>query len=165
MNRITRLLAIAGLGVGAAIALAGPAQAATSDVSHSTTAATKAHRGNDDRIVGFFDSRGTCERVGRVGEISDRWDDYDCYRVSFHGGDWALSVSEDDNWGGGFHHGGPFGGGFHHGGPFGGPFGGPHGGPFGGPHGGPFGGPFGGPHGGPFGGPFGGPHLGPNVGR
>ena len=135
MNRISRLLAIAGMGVGAAIALAGPAQAATSAASHTAPVTTKAHWGNDDdRIVGFFDDPFTCNRVGRLGEIRDRWDDYDCNRVrfGFHRGDWALSVSERD-WDG--PHGGPF-----HGGPFGGHFhGGPHGGPFGGPFGGGFG--------------------------
>ena len=147
MNRISRLLAIAGMGVGAAVALAGPAQAAGSDASHRTTVTTKAHWGNDDRIVGFFDNPIICERVGRLGEIRDRWDDYDCYRVrfGFHRGDWALSVSEDDNWDGSH--------GFHHGGPFGGPF---HGGPVGGPFGGPFDGPDGGPHGGMHGGMHGG---------
>jgi hypothetical protein len=125
MNRITRLLAIAGMGVGAAIALAGPAQAATGTASHATSASSKADWNNSDDVVGYFDSRGICERVGRSGEFRDSWDDYDCYRVrfGFHRGDWALSV-DDNDWNGprDFHHGGPFGG------PFGGGFHGPHGG-------------------------------------
>jgi hypothetical protein len=160
MNRITRMLAIAGMGIGAALALAGPAQAATADVAHKAPVSTKAHFDDDDRIVGFYDDPITCNRVGRIGEARGRWDDYDCHivRFGFHRGDWALSV-DDDDWDGPFHHGpfgGPFGGPFHHG-PFGGPF---HHGPFGGPfHHGPFGGPF---HHGPFGGPF---HHGPFPGR
>jgi len=115
MNRITRLLAIAGLGVGAAIALAGPAQAATGNAAHSASASVKADWNDNDDVVGYFDSPRDCERAGRIGEISNRWDDYDCNRVyfGFHRGDWELSVSDGDHWGGGFHHGGPFGGPFH----------------------------------------------------
>lgn len=111
MNRITRLLAVAGLGLGAAIALAGPAQAATGTASHSASASVKADWNDDnDDVVGYYDSPRICERVGRIGEINNRWDDYDCNRVffGFHRGDWELSVSNDDHWGGGFHHGGPF---------------------------------------------------------
>jgi hypothetical protein len=113
MNRITRLLAIAGMSAGAAVALAGPAQA---DVSHKAPVAVKshvagqAHWGRDDRVVGFFDDPFTCNRVGRMGEIRDRWDSYYCFRVGsrFHGGEWALSVSERDwdRWDGPFSLGG-----------------------------------------------------------
>jgi hypothetical protein len=137
MNRITRLLAIAGMSAGAALALAGPAQAATADASHKAPVAAKADWGNDDRIVRIFPSRGQCETVGEIGESSGRWDDHDCFRV---GGGWALSVSEDDwndwdgpfslggfrfggNWGGFQHsgfHGGFHGGGHHDGGHHGG---------------------------------------------
>jgi hypothetical protein len=128
MNRFTRMLAIAGMGLGAAVALAGPAQAATADASHQAPVATKADWGNGDRIVGFYDDPFTCNRVGRLGELRGRWDDYDCnpVRFGFHRGDWALSVSEDD-WSGPFNHGGPF----HHGGHFGdhGDHFGDHGGP------------------------------------
>jgi hypothetical protein len=111
MNRFTRMLAIAGMGLGAAVALAGPAQAATADASHQAPVATKADWGNGDRIVGFYDDPFTCNRVGRLGEIRDRWDDYSCFPVrgSFHRGAWALSVSEnnwDDNWNGPFNVGG-----------------------------------------------------------
>lgn len=136
MNRITRLLAIAGMSAGAALALAGPAQAASADAAHQAPTGTQAHWGNGDRIVGFFDNPFTCNRVGRIGEIRNRWDDYDCYRVrfGFHRGDWALSISQDD-WNGPWDNNGPW----DHSGPWG------HGGPIGGPwhHGGPIGGPFG----------------------
>ena len=60
--------------------------------------------------MAFFDDPFTCNRVGRMGEIRDRWDDYTCFRIggSWHGGDWALSVSENDwdNWDGPFSLGG-----------------------------------------------------------
>ena len=127
MNRFTRMLAVAGMGLGAAVALAGPAQAAGADASHKAPVSTKAHWGNDDRVVGFFDDPFTCNRVGRLGEIRDRWDDYTCFRVrsSFHRSDWALSVSEDDwnnDWDGPFilggHHFGGQWGGFRHTGGF-----------------------------------------------
>jgi hypothetical protein len=111
MNRFTRLIAIAGMGLGAAVALAGPAQASTADATHQAPATAKAHFGNDDRVVAFFRDPFTCNRVGRLGEIRNRWDDYNCFRIrsSFHRGAWALSVSENDwdDWGnGGFNLGG-----------------------------------------------------------
>jgi hypothetical protein len=98
MNRITRLLAIAGMGLGAAVALAGPAQASTTDATHRGPVTVKQHFGNDDRVVAFFRDPFTCNRVGRLGEFQNRWDDYNCFRIrsSFHRGAWALSVSDND---------------------------------------------------------------------
>jgi hypothetical protein len=93
MNRITRLLAIAGMGLGAAVALAGPAQAAGTGASHQAPVSAKADWGND-RVVSYFDSPGVCNTVGRIGEAQGRWDDYNCYYAG--DGDWALSVSEND---------------------------------------------------------------------
>jgi hypothetical protein len=108
MNRITRLLALTGIGLAAGISIgAGPAQAASAagaDSSSRTTAAAKADW-NDDETVGYFSSRIRCERAGRIGEIRDRWEDYDCNRVrfGFHRGDYALEVQYDrwdnDRWG------------------------------------------------------------------
>jgi hypothetical protein len=132
MNRFTRLLAIAGMGLGAAVALAGPAQAASADAAHKAPVSTKADWGNDDRVVAFFNDPFTCNRVGRIGEIRNRWDDYDCFRVGFgwNRGHWALSVSENDwdDWNGpfdlgGHHFGGQWGGFRHTGGFFHGGFG------------------------------------------
>jgi hypothetical protein len=190
MKRITRLLAMTGIGLAAGVAIAGPAQAATAGdgtkTSSSTShAATKSPTfwHNDDDVVGYFNSPIRCERAGRLGEIRDRWDDYDCRRVrfGFHRGDWELSVTywghDHGSWGHDHDRGnGPWGHdiGFHRPGPFGGPFGGPHGpggigdhgpgmgdhGPGDGPHG-----PGDGPHG-PGDGPHGpgdGPHL-PGLG-
>lgn len=113
MNRIVRMLAIAGMGVGAALAVAGPAQAANADAGHKAPVTAKAHWGDDDRVISIFDDPRTCNRVGRLGERSDRWDDYTCFRTR---GGWALSVSEnnwDDDWNGPFNVGGHhFGGGW-----------------------------------------------------
>ena len=107
MNSITRLLAVTGIGVAAGVAIgAGPAQAASStghDAAVRTAVSGTANWNDDSDVIGYFNSPIRCERVGRLGEIRDRWDDYDCYRVryGFHRGDWALEVSSD-RWGGGF---------------------------------------------------------------
>src|ERR1700759_368476 len=97
MNRITRVLAMAGLGIGATIALAGPAQAAN---THSASASTRANWGDDD-VVGYYNSSIACDRAGRLGEIRGDWDDYDCSPAGFgfRGGNWELTVDGDD-WGG-----------------------------------------------------------------
>jgi hypothetical protein len=95
MNKATRLLAMTGMAVAAALTMgAGPASA-------STATAAKDHGGHD-RVVGYFHSRLQCERSGRFGEMRDRWDRHDCNLVRFgrHHGDWQLSVSS---------HRGPFG--------------------------------------------------------
>ncbi|MBM2614490.1 hypothetical protein JIG36_02810 [Actinoplanes sp. LDG1-06] len=105
MNRVTRLLAIAGLGLGTVTIAAAPAQAATGTAqgaSSTTSSASSSYRGwDDDEVVGYFRSLRTCERVGRIGEIRDRWDDYDCDRVrgGFGRGAWVLTVEDwNDNW-------------------------------------------------------------------
>lgn len=99
MNSITRLLAVTGIGLAAGFSIgAGPAQAASGTAVSGTV-----HWNDDNDVVGYFNSPIRCERVGRLGEIRDRWDDYDCYRVryGFHRGDWVLEVSSG-RWGGGF---------------------------------------------------------------
>ncbi|MBM2623439.1 hypothetical protein JIG36_48890 [Actinoplanes sp. LDG1-06] len=120
-----------GLVAGATMA-AGPAMAAdsagTPAAKPSTT--TKAQKGWDrDRVVGYFRSLRACEKAGRIGEFTNRWDDYDCDRVrfGFKRGLWALEVQRD--WRGGGHGHGPWGNG--HGGHGG------HGGGHGHGHGGP----------------------------
>ena len=102
MNRVTRVLAIAGLSLGAAVAIgAGPAQAAPSTGQTTAGSTTQARGWDDDEVVGYFNSRRECERVGRIGERRDRWDDYDCDRVrgGFGRGTWVLEVSDwNDGW-------------------------------------------------------------------
>ena len=102
MNRIARVLAMAGLGLGTVVAIGvGPAQAAPSTAQGTTQSNAAQNRGgwDDDEVVGYFRSLRACERVGRIGEIRDRWDDYDCSRVrgGFGRGNWVLEV-EDNNW-------------------------------------------------------------------
>ena len=103
MNRVTRLLAIAGLGLGTVAVAAVPAQATTGSAQGTTTSASTQTRvgWDDDEVVGYFRSLRACERVGRLGEIRDRWDDYDCDRAGFGWGrgSWVLTV-EDNNWNG-----------------------------------------------------------------
>ncbi|AEV81214.1 hypothetical protein ACWT_0202 [Actinoplanes sp. SE50] len=132
MKRITRVLAISGLGLGAALAIAaGPAQAAivtAQPAGHSASAQAGGHWDDTD-VVGYFRTRFGCERVGRLGEFHGRWDDYDCSRVwsGFNRGAWVLEVAtddwngewDDDNWYHGWYdgwHGGDFNGGWDHGG-------------------------------------------------
>jgi hypothetical protein len=96
MNKATRLLAMTGMALVAGVTMgAGPASA-------STTTSAAAHAPSSDRVEGYFHSRLQCERVGRFGELRNKWDDHDCNRVRFgrHRGDWQLEVS----W-----HRGPFG--------------------------------------------------------
>jgi hypothetical protein len=107
MNKATRLLAMTGMALAAAVTMgAGPASASTK------APAPGPHR---DKVVGYFHSAGACERAGRVGELRDKWDSHDCnhLRFGFHRGTWELSAS----WGHG-----PFGHG-HGGVPIHGPFG------------------------------------------
>lgn len=126
MNRVTRLLAIAGLGLGTVAVAAAPASAATGSAQGAAPSAstqTQAHW-DDDEVVGYFRTRWACERVGRIGEIRDRWDDYDCdrVRVGWGRGAWVLTVEDwndgwdNDNWYGGWYNsyrGGDFHGAWH----------------------------------------------------
>ncbi|MGK5683066.1 hypothetical protein [Actinoplanes sp. URMC 104] len=128
MNRITRLLAITGLGLGIAATVgAGPAQATTGTAqgaASSTAATSGAHYDwDDEEVVGYFRSLRACERVGRLGELRGRWDDYDCDRAGFGWGrgSWVLTVDDFNgrwdrrNWYGGWYNGyrgGDFRGGF-----------------------------------------------------
>lgn len=96
MNRVTRLLALVGVAAGVAVGTA-PAQAAG---THTATVQTAAHRGDDDyRLVDTFRSPERCVRVGRIGEITGRWDDFACFpfRHGFGRARFALVVSDDDD--------------------------------------------------------------------
>ena len=122
MSKATRMLAMTGMALVAGVTMAaGPAAASTS-TAQGATSATQQQQVNTDRgrdrewVAGYFRSRLQCERVGRIGERFDRWDDYECERVrrgfrviwrldverDWHGGDW------DDHHGNDWddHHGG-----------------------------------------------------------
>ncbi|WP_433304129.1 hypothetical protein ACQP2F_14020 [Actinoplanes sp. CA-030573] len=70
---------------------------------------------DDEDVVGYFRTRTRCERVGRLGQWHERWDDYDCIRVSIghFRTAWALEVAtgdwngnwDYDNWDDGWHDG------------------------------------------------------------
>jgi hypothetical protein len=127
--RISRLLAVAATaaGIGTVAVGASPAQAADSTAQATTQKSPTAARvgwRNDD-VVGYFRTLRTCERIGRIGEFRDRWEDYDCSRVrfGFNRGAWVLEVSDNDwndgwdndNWYGGWYnswHGGDWNGGW-----------------------------------------------------
>jgi hypothetical protein len=83
MNRLTRMLTMAGLGLVTGVTLgAGPAMAAGSTdqgAAQSTNASSR--WGDDEHIVGFFPSWFSCERAGDWGDDEGWWNDYDCVRV------------------------------------------------------------------------------------
>ena len=104
MKAATRILTLVGLSLmtGASIG-AGPAQAATSAdqaPARPATASVQDRPHDDEEVVGFFRNRWACERAGRIGEMRDRWDDYDCERVGFgfRRGFWMLEVERDRDW-------------------------------------------------------------------
>jgi len=102
MNKATRMLVMTGMAIVAGATFsAGPASAASAspapNPSKAATQSTKDWGHDRSRIVGFYSNPFICNRVGRIGEWRNRWDDYNCFRVpfGFHRGDWALRVSWD----------------------------------------------------------------------
>jgi hypothetical protein len=103
MNRVARLLAVAGLGLGAAVAIgAGPAQAAPAAPQTTTQNSAGSWGYDDDEVVGYFRTRGACERVGfghrgggyvlTVEDWNDNWDNHNWYGGwynSYRGGDFG----------------------------------------------------------------------------
>ena len=123
MSKATRMLAMTGMALVAGATMAAGPAAASSSAAQGATSATQQQAGNHgDRnrewVAGYYRSRLQCERVGRIGERFDRWDDYECERVrrgfrviwrldverSWHGGDWDNDW--DNNWDDNDHHGG-----------------------------------------------------------
>jgi hypothetical protein len=111
MKTTTKFLMTLGAGVMAAGAFTAPAMAATT-TAPAPAPIVRDWDDDDDDVVGYFDTRRECERVGSFGERRDRWEDYDCtlIRRGWHRGDWELSVERDWRGGG---HGGHHGGGHH----------------------------------------------------
>ena len=103
MNKATRTLALAGLALTAGAAFGGtPAMAspaAAGPAASARSSAVKAHHPRRDRVVGFYRTLRACDLVGRAGEHTDRWDDYDCTRVraGMHRGTWALQAHWGDH--------------------------------------------------------------------
>src|SRR5690348_7511772 len=106
MNKTTRFLTTAGLGLLAGVAFGvGPAQAADTSApsaAKSQSASTQAdrHRGRDV-VVGYYRTYRACDLAGRIGERFGKWDDYDCdfQRRGFNRGVFALEVERGWDWG------------------------------------------------------------------
>jgi hypothetical protein len=113
MKTATRILAIAGAGLMSGTVLGvGPAQAATGTGQGPAGLSVSQAQPPDwnDDVIGYYNSRRLCERIGRAGQWSDRWESYDCdfVRWGYHRGAWRLSVDRGWDWDGpdGDHHGG-----------------------------------------------------------
>jgi len=112
MSKATRMLAMTGMALVAGATMAAGPAAASSSAAQGATSATQQQAGNHgdrDRewVAGYYRSRLQCERVGRIGERFDRWDDYECDRVrrgfrTF----WRLEVERDWHGGGHWNNGG-----------------------------------------------------------
>ncbi|GIM93969.1 hypothetical protein [Paractinoplanes toevensis] len=106
MNRFTRILTMAGLGLVTGVTMAaGPAMASTSSDQGTSKSGANAseQRRHGDRLVKVFRTWGACDRAGEYGEDRGYWDDYDCERVGGFSGrrGYALVVDYDD-WGHGW---------------------------------------------------------------
>ncbi|WP_250028782.1 hypothetical protein [Paractinoplanes maris] len=104
MNKVTRLLTTAGLGLLAGVAFGvGPAQAADASAPSAAKAQTGAAQADRnwgrEVTVGYYRSYRACDLAGRIGERFNRWNDYDCefQRRGFHRGTFALEVER--SWG------------------------------------------------------------------
>lgn len=99
MNKITRVLTMSGIGLVAAVMMAGPVQASDSSAQPATKSAAsqsdKAQQHRDrEYVAGYFSSLRSCEREGRKGQWNRRWHSYDCDLVPFglRSGLWRLEV-------------------------------------------------------------------------
>jgi hypothetical protein len=102
MNKITRVLTMSGIGLVAAVMMAGPAQAsgtaAQADSKSSASQSSKAQQHRDrEYVAGYFSSRRDCQIEGIKGRWIGRWDRFDCdfLRLGLRGGTWRLEVERD----------------------------------------------------------------------
>jgi hypothetical protein len=102
MNKITRVLTMSGIGLVAAVMMAGPAQAsgtaAQADAKSTASQSDKAQQHRDrDYVAGYFSSRRDCQLEGIKGRWIGRWDRFDCdfLRLGQRGGTWRLEVERD----------------------------------------------------------------------
>src|SRR3954463_12814760 len=106
MNKVTRMLAMAGISLAATAMIgagsASAASAATASVDKAPSTAAKAGFPGRTKVVGYYRNAFTCHRVGNAGEWRHRWDDHDCSRVPphFHRGMWVLVVKWNRHFGG-----------------------------------------------------------------
>ncbi|GAA0530227.1 hypothetical protein GCM10010172_08700 [Paractinoplanes ferrugineus] len=105
MNRFTRILTMAGLGLVTGVTMAaGPAMATTSSDQGTAKSGNSVgeQRRWGDRVVDVFRTYRACDRAGEYGEDRGYWDDYDCYRTINRGRGGYVLVVEEDNWGHGW---------------------------------------------------------------
>jgi hypothetical protein len=96
MNKATRLLVMAGMGLMASAAFAGPASAAS-----ASPAPIGHQQQSNDRVISYFRTPGACARAERIAERTNRRYDYDCsyVRFGFHRRTWVLTAHRDNSWG------------------------------------------------------------------
>ncbi|GIF25987.1 hypothetical protein BJ973_003257 [Actinoplanes tereljensis] len=106
MNRFTRILTMAGLGLVTGVTMAaGPAMASTSSDQGASKSGSNANenRRNGDRLVKVFRTWSACDRAGEYGEDRGYWEDYDCQRIGGFSGRRGFALVVDyDNWGHGW---------------------------------------------------------------
>ena len=117
MNKATRMLAVtgmalvAGLTMGAGPTSADPSPAVTPSATKAAVQGVDKKMRSRERVVGYYRTKQACWKVGRLGEIRDRWDDFECDRVNrgFRRGWYALEASWDLRGQGGHNGGGQWG--------------------------------------------------------
>jgi hypothetical protein len=80
MHFTARLPILIGAGLLSAAIGAGPAQAAGA----TPQGPQPPHGQGQGDLIGYFENRSDCEWVGRLGDMQNRWDQYDCDSVD-HG--------------------------------------------------------------------------------
>jgi hypothetical protein len=105
MNKISRVLTIAGMGLLAGAAMgAGPAQAAVASGQSTAKPAVEQvakHNGHDRQwVAGRYRSLGECKMAERIAERFNSRNDYHCDRTrhGFRRGSWVLIGQRDRDW-------------------------------------------------------------------
>jgi hypothetical protein len=84
MNKVTRKITMTGVALAAGLTMGfAPAAAAfAAPAQGGATAQASDHRSpRGDRLVGYYRSQRDCVKVGRIGQMRDKWDRFDCDRI------------------------------------------------------------------------------------
>lgn len=99
MNKMMRTLTMAGLGLLAGASAAAPALAVEGTAATAQKPSTSQVQQDfgRERVAGFYRTYRACERAGRFGDWTGRWDRYQCspVRYGFKRGTWVLKVQRD----------------------------------------------------------------------